>query len=305
MSNDIAILNQAPDYLKEVGIDKMTKALAGNTAVKRVSIRGGVFRMMVNGEEIAKNENRAMNVVIVNGNPKVSRQFYAGKYVAGETTSPDCWSNDGDKPDESVEYPQNNTCEGCPQNTKGSGQGDSRACRFQQRLAVLLADDIEGDIFQLQIPATSIFGSADQGQKMPMQAFARFLAQYKIPVGAVVTELRFDTGSATPKLTFSATRPLTEAEYQQCKDRGLEDEAKRAVTMTVSQTDGVKDDGEQFESKPFKAAAKPIAPPKAKPVAKPAPVAEDEIVEPVKVVKNEPVASDEAEMAELLDEWDV
>jgi hypothetical protein len=193
----------------------------------------------------------------------------------------------------------------CPQNIKGSGQGDSRACRYNQRLAVLLEGDIEGDIFQLQIPATSIFGSADQGQKMPMQAFARFLAQYKIPVGAVVTELRFDTGSATPKLTFSATRPLTEAEYQQCKDRGLEDEAKRAVTMTVSQTDGVKDDGEQFESKPFKAAAKPIAPPKAKPVAKPAPVAEDEIVEPVKGVKNEPVPSDEAEMAELLDEWDV
>lgn len=81
MSNDLALLNQAPDYLKEVGIDNMTKALSGNTSVKRISIRGGVFRMMVNGEEIAKNENRSMGIVIVNGNPKVSRQFYAGKYT--------------------------------------------------------------------------------------------------------------------------------------------------------------------------------------------------------------------------------
>ena len=72
MSNELAIFsNDLPDYLKEVGVDEMTKALAGNTGMKRISIRGGVFRMMVNGEEIAKNENRSMNVVVVNGNPKV------------------------------------------------------------------------------------------------------------------------------------------------------------------------------------------------------------------------------------------
>ena len=36
MSNDIALFNNdLPDYLKEVGLDKMTKALAGNTSVKR------------------------------------------------------------------------------------------------------------------------------------------------------------------------------------------------------------------------------------------------------------------------------
>ena len=64
MSNDLALFsNNLPDYLKEVGLDDMTKALAGNTGMKRISIRGGVFRMMVSGEEIAKNENRAMLTV--------------------------------------------------------------------------------------------------------------------------------------------------------------------------------------------------------------------------------------------------
>ena len=116
MSNDLtlSLSNDLPDYLKEVGLDDMTKALAGNTGTKRISIRGGVFRMMVNGEEIAKNENRAMNIVIVNGAAKVARSFYAGKYVAGEASHPDCWSNDGDKPDASIEHPQASTCEGCP-----------------------------------------------------------------------------------------------------------------------------------------------------------------------------------------------
>ena len=311
MSN-VALFNSGaglPAYLKSIELDETTKNLAGSigSGGKRISIKGGVFRMLVNGEEIAVNEERAMNVIVINSSP-VGRTFYEGTYAEGEAAkAPACWSSDGTKPNSDVKAPQASTCMSCPQNIKGSGQGETRACRYNQRLAVLLEGDVDGDIFQLQLPATSIFGSADQGQKMPMQAYARFLAQYKIPVGAVVTEMRFDTGSATPKLTFSATRPLSESEYQQCKDRGMEDEAKRAVTMTVSQTDGVKDDGEQFAPEPPKLEAKPVAAPKAKPVAKPAPVAveEDVIEEPVKVAKNQPVTEPESEITELLDEWDV
>jgi hypothetical protein len=239
MSNELAILNQAPDYLKEVGIDNMTKSLAGNTAVKRISIRGGVFRMMVNGEEIAKNENRAMNIVIVNGNPKVSRQFYAGKYVAGETTSPDCWSNDGEKPDASIEYPQAKTCEGCPQNIKGSGQGDSRACRYQQRLAVLLADDIEGDVFQLLLPAQSIFGRGDV-DKMPFQQYAKYVGSMGRSLGTLITEMRMDSDSATPKLTFKPVGYLTREQWLVAKEKADSPAAKAAVTQTASQTDGGK-----------------------------------------------------------------
>jgi hypothetical protein len=72
--------NNLPDYLQEVELDDLTKNLAGNTATRRISIRGGVFRMMVNGEELAKNTNRAMNVVIVNGAPHVSRSLYLSEY---------------------------------------------------------------------------------------------------------------------------------------------------------------------------------------------------------------------------------
>lgn len=239
MSNDLALLNQAPDYLKEVGIDNMTKALSGNTSVKRISIRGGVFRMMVNGEEIAKNENRAMNVVIVNGNPKVSRQFYAGKYVAGETTSPDCWSNDGDKPDMSIEYPQHASCDGCPQNIKGSGQGDSRACRYQQRLAVLLADDIDGDVFQLLLPAQSIFGRGDT-DKMPFQQYAKYVGSMGRSLGTLITEMRMDSDSATPKLTFKPVGYLTREQWLTAKEKGDSPAAKSAITQTAAQTDGTK-----------------------------------------------------------------
>jgi hypothetical protein len=241
MSTDItlSLSNNLPDYLKEVGIDDMTKALAGNTGTKRVSIRGGVFRMMVNGEEIAKNESRAMNIVIVNGAAKVARSFYAGKYVAGEASHPDCWSNDGDKPDASIEFPQASGCESCPQNTKGSGQGDSRACRFQQRLAVLLADDVEGDVFQLVLPAKSIFGRGDN-DKMPFQQYAKYVGSQGKSLSTLVTEMRMDSDSDTPKLTFKPVRFLSREEWVIAKEKGESPAARAAVIQTPSQTDGVK-----------------------------------------------------------------
>lgn len=282
MSNEIAILSQAPDYLKEVGIDNMTKALAGNTATKRISIRGGVFRMMVNGEEIAKNENRAMNIVIVNGNPHVSRQFYMGKYVAGETTSPDCWSNDGDKPDASIEYPQSKSCEGCPQNIKGSGQGDSRACRYQQRLAVLLADDIEGDVFQLLLPAQSIFGRGDV-DKMPFQQYAKYVGSMGRSLGTLITEMRMDSDSATPKLTFKPVGYLSREQWLIAKEKADSPAAKAAVIQTAAQTDGVK---------------------KPAPQAAPAPAAEEAVAEPTKrATKKAAEPAPKKDFVDVLNTW--
>ena len=282
MSN-VALFNQnLPDYLKEVELDDLTKSLAGNTSLKRISVRGGGFRMMVNGEEIAKNENRAMNVVIVNGNPHVSRQFYAGQYTPGETTAPDCWSNDGIKPDASIEEPQNSTCDGCPQNIKGSGQGDSRACRYQQRLAVVLESDIGGDIFQLSLASTSIFGRGDL-DKMPFQQYAKYVGSQGKNINTLVTEMRFDSDSATPKLVFKPVRFLTREEWEIAKEKGNTPSAKSAVIQTPAQTDGTK--------------------PKA--VAAPAPAkAEVEVAEPVKKTakKNiEPAAK--KEFADVLNEW--
>ncbi len=109
MSNELAMLDTGlPSYLKELELDDVTKSLmgGGGGGMKRISIKGGVWRMMVNGKEIAKNEERSMNVVIVNAAPKVSRTFYVGAYKEGEVSAPDCWSADGDVPDAKAENPQ-------------------------------------------------------------------------------------------------------------------------------------------------------------------------------------------------------
>lgn len=232
--------NNLPAHLRNLELDATTKALmGGGSGGKRISIRGGVFRMMVDGKEVAQNEDRSMNIVIVAANPNVSRSFYEGTYQEGQSTAPTCWSNDGITPDSRVESPQSEKCATCPQNIKGSGQGDSRACRYSQRLAVVLENDIRGDVYQLTLPAQSIFGAAENG-KMPLQAYAKFLGSHGLPVTAVVTEMRFDTASATPRLTFKAVRPLEAEELQKAQEKGKSNEAKTAIASTVAMMDNAK-----------------------------------------------------------------
>jgi hypothetical protein len=118
-------------------------------------------------------------------------------------------------------------------NVKGSGQGDSKACRFSQRLAVVLANDIGGDVMQLTLAATSIFGK-EEGDKRPLQAYARYLAAQNVSPEMLVTRLRFDTKAAVPKLFFQPVRYLEEDEYATVIEKGQSVSAKNAITMSVS-----------------------------------------------------------------------
>jgi hypothetical protein len=240
MSELALFKNNLPDYLKEVELDEVTKALAGGSNSKRISLRGGVFRMVVGGEEVAKNENRSMNVVIVNAAKEVSRTFYAKAYnPSQDATAPDCWSADGNKPDASIEEPQHHNCAECPQNIKGSGQGDTRACRFSRRLALALADDLEGDIFQLVLPSKSIFGKGDLDH-MPFEQYAKYVGSQGYNLNTLITEMKFDSDSDNPKLTFRPVNFLSKEQWEIAKRQGETLSAKNAITMTVAQTDGVK-----------------------------------------------------------------
>jgi hypothetical protein len=293
MSNEIAILDSSlPDYLRTGELDSTTKALmgggGGGASTKRISIRGGVWRMLVNGKEVAKNEERSMNVVIVAAAPKVSRSFYSKQYQeGGETISPDCWSANGDVPDAKAANPQASRCVDCPMNMQGSGQNGTRACRFSQRLAVVLANDLEGDVMQLTLPATSIFGEGKVG-KWPLQAYAKILGAKGVPVTAVVTEMRFDTESATPRIMFKAVGFLNSAQHEISIRQGASEAAKRAITMTVAESDGVK--------------TKALPAPKVEAAPVPAPEAAEQ--GPTKRAAKKEPATDKADLSKILSDWD-
>jgi len=326
MSN-VALFNpsQLPAFARNGELSDIAKALAGGGAAggKRISIKGGVFRLMASGKEVAAIDERYLDVVIVKAAPKVSRIFYAAKYDGETAAQPDCWSPDGDKPDAKSANKQSATCESCPQNIAGSGNGNSRACRYQQRLAVVLANDIEGDVMQLALPATSIFGK-EEGENRPLQAYARWLVAQSVDPSMVVTRMKFDTKAEAPKLHFKAMRWLTDDEFTQAGDQGKTDDALKAVTMSVGATDNAKPADAMQGDKP-KAKAKPAPEPeaeeedeapapapkaakKAKPAPAPAPVAEeaeDEAEPEVRKAEKKPSAvGAKKSLADVVGGWD-
>jgi hypothetical protein len=297
--SELTIFSQnLPAHLRSLQLDDTTKAImGGGPTIKRISIKGGVFRMLVGGEEVAKNEERSMNVIIVAAAPKVSRTYYEGTYEEGVKLAPVCWSANGDKPEAEVKTPQSSACATCPQNVKGSGAGDSRACRFSQRLAVVLENDIDGSVYQLSLPAASIFGKGEAG-KWPLQTYAQMIASKGVPITSVVTEMRLNTAAAVPQLTFKPVRFLETDEFMAAVEQGKTPDAVRAITMTVAQTDGVESSTPALKLEKPKAVAAPK-------VEEPEEVeaVEDE---PKKVSTKKPQEepAPKKDVSKLLSEWD-
>ena len=327
MSN-IAMFNPSnvPAFARNAELSATTLALAGgvNTGagIKRVSIKGGVFRLLSGGKEVASIEDRHLDVIVVKAAPKVSRIFYAGSYDKdAAAAAPDCTSADGEKPDAGVRNKQSSSCSTCPQNIAGSGNGQSRACRYQQRLAVVLANNPEGDVLQVTLPATSIFGK-EEGDKRPLQAYARYMAAQTPPVNldAIVTRMKFDTKAESPKLIFAPVRWLTDDEYATAQEQAQSKDAEKAVASTPAALDGVaspaplalegkrpttKPMGEMLDADEEQAMAVEKAKPKAK--AKPAPVeaeAEEEPEVRKAPAKVESVPAKKNKLADIVADWD-
>ena len=275
--------------------DKLGGGSFGTT--RRISLKGGKFRNLVNGDQVSVSNNDTLNVVIIDAAP-VSRTFYDGEYNPEVVTAPTCWSSDTDKPDDNVDAPQASRCADCEQNVKGSGKGESRACRYSQKIAVSLEEDMD-NVYQMQLPATSIFGDTKEG-KMPMQAYARFLKAHNTPVIAVVTEMKFDENSSVPKLFFSPSRPLEEVELNKAVASVESDATKNAIEMRVFDTDKNKEPKEEVvvERVPRKKKAAPVLE-----------VVEEaeEVEEPAKKVSKkveETPPEEDKKLSSLMSQWD-
>lgn len=232
MSNEVSIFRDQTSItpITQRGIDEVTRKLLGSGSSKRISLRGSKFRMVIAGQEVARSSEPKLDVVIVNAASHVGRQYYAKAYNPDIIGAPDCWSNDGVKPDKKAQAPQSAFCEGCPKNIKGSGTNGGRACSFLRRLAVIMADSFEtSDVYQLQLPATSIFGKGT-GDHMGLSSYVKHLTGHGRTVTSIVTELRFDPDSEYPKLYFYPVRDLTDDEWATVQEKGQSQEAIDAIT---------------------------------------------------------------------------
>ncbi len=230
LKNDLAVIG---------GLDEDTKAIAGGSlgGNKRISIKGGMFRKMAGGKEIGSIEDRHMNIIFVKMSHKPSRTYYSGTYREGEKVAPVCWSSNSEIPDAEVKNPPAARCESCPMSVKGSGQGgNGTACRLSWRTAVVLPGDPGGDIMQLVLPATSVFGKEENG-KWPFREYVKMLANHNIAAGRVITKMQFDTKSPVPRVVFSPVSGISPDDLDTLTAQSKSAAAEAAIKLTVYQND--------------------------------------------------------------------
>ena len=296
MTNQVSIFkNRDVAVVGKKAPSALTQSLMKASRLKRISPRNGKFVRVVNGDTAGKLAEPLRVVLVGVAQATAQRVFYMKAYdPSADATAPDCWSNDGNKPDVSIKKPQGTTCETCPQNVKGSGQGATRACRFERRVAVVLPDEIggnnEGDVYQIKLASKSIFGKG-AGQLFPLNAYIDYVIANGENIDGVVTEMSFDEDDNQVvffrAVDFVASHPELQAVVADAVESS---EAHKAVVLTVAAVDKGEDSSEEFEEKPKKAKVE---------------VEEEEVAEPTKrpSKKATPPTEPKSSLADVVSAW--
>jgi hypothetical protein len=296
MSNDVSIFTGQTGVSTERRQSALAQKLATTSTGSSRRIQAninGTFKKIVNGEQVGNAIRGEFNAIVVGMLTNVSRIYYKEKFDPNkEATLPNCWSNNGDKPEAGASDPQHGNCVDCPRNIKGSGENGGKACRYQRRVSLLLEGDESGTVYQFNIPAKSLFGKGT-GNIHPFESYVKFLVNNNMSPDLVVTNISFDSNAETMELVFSPVREVSDAEYELVLAAQERPETEMYTKLTAAQTDGVS---------------------KTPKLDKPAPVVtrseepeEEEVTEPVKRTKKKeeetPAADNDDPLASIIDEW--
>lgn len=245
-NNPLALLQQGgqlvvPAHLQALVPAATSSALRENvgSGAAVISIKGKTFGIKHAGKntQLTVNMNGQlyaapfMDVVIIDGNPNLSKTYYRDGFVEGADSQPDCWSEDGRVPLAPLaqrplnDFGQHCTrCDECPLNRFGSKANTEtgskgKACADTRKLAVVpvitQADgsrviDFHNEKFGgpmlLRVPAASLSVLRD---------YDVAVSGMGLPFYFVTTRMAFDAAVAYPKLQLQATSTLTEAEAKQ------------------------------------------------------------------------------------------
>lgn len=187
------------------------------SSTPRVSLRGRQFRFIEDGEEKSKSAG-PINVHIVGVEPgpgKFTKTWYEKAYSgqAADNSPPDCSSDDGVRPNPWISKPQHSDCATCPKNQFGSATSrtgkPSKACNDSKRLFITKENDIDGTLYLLQTPVSSLKAMANYGRK---------LADMGVELWMPVTQLAM-ADAEFPELEFDVHSFITEEQMEPLKLR--------------------------------------------------------------------------------------
>ena len=224
---NIVPFNQAalPAFMQQLAgaanINDQAAAGIGGESIDHISIKGGRFHIIRNGQQPQTLELFALRVIIVHANPGVTKAFYDTPWNPDQDAeAPACSSDDGVTPRSDSPRPQCGTCAVCPQNQFGSKVNaqtgkESKACTDKKCIAIVTPGNEAGEMLRLQIPT------------MAMKDFGAFLRGLpNVPYYAVVTEITFDTTVSYPKIKFRPVDYISEQAFPTVLARHTSDEAK-------------------------------------------------------------------------------
>jgi hypothetical protein len=224
---NIVPFNQAalPAFMQQLAgaanINDQAAAGIGGESIDHISIKGGRFHIIRNGQQPQTLELFALRVIIVHANPGVTKAYYDTPWNPDQDAeAPACSSDDGITPRSDSPRPQCGTCAVCPQNQFGSKVNaqtgkESKACTDKKCIAIVTPGNEAGEMLRLQIPT------------MAMKGFGAFLRGLpNVPYYAVVTEITFDTTVSYPKIKFRPVDYISEQAFPVVLARHTSDEAK-------------------------------------------------------------------------------
>ena len=224
---NIVPFNQAalPAFMQQLAgaanINDQAAAGIGGESIDHISIKGGRFHIIRNGQQPQTLELFALRVIIVHANPGVTKAYYDTPWNPdADSEAPACSSDDGITPRSDSPRPQCGTCAVCPQNQFGSKINpqtgkEAKACTDKKCIAIVTPGNESGEMLRLQIPT------------MSMKDFGAFLRGLpNVPYYAVVTEITFDMAAQHPKIKFRPVDYISEQAFPVVLARHTSDEAK-------------------------------------------------------------------------------
>jgi hypothetical protein len=223
----------------------------------RISIKQNRFRLLdEQGQEYVV-PALDLDIIVVGANDYVSKLYYAKAFDPAdpEPPAPTCFSDNGVGPSERSTTPQCATCSGCPHAAWGSKVTPSgtkvKACSDSKKLAVVLANNANGAVYELRVPAASM-----ENLKGVIDSLRG------APLPSIVLKLTFDANTSYPKLIFAPVSYITPEQ----KAAVLEVLNGEEVEEAVGKKDKVRD-----PNQPLIAQGAPMAvPPATAPIMQPA-----------------------------------
>jgi hypothetical protein len=213
-----------------------------------ISYRGSKWRLRYQGQEQLMLDDRGspvpeIAVALLRVPDHLSKRFYIGGYPGDESARrpPDCWSNDGIRPDPTLTVPEQpdgrpvpTQCARCFFDAIGSmvsqdGKKKMKACGDYKRVAVklyypIVAEELVNIPMLLTVPAASL---------QNLKAYGAFLKAHKVHALARVTYIKLDDDTSFQRQQFRHGPALSDEEYLNVKSLRASDDVAAIIRQEI------------------------------------------------------------------------